>query len=60
MTFKKLYIFFLIGIFLQMGFPSRATTIVPQIMLLLNGENNQQEVKTARYDEVRLDIAILE
>ena len=56
---KILYIVLASTLLLFVGISSQANTIIPQIMLLLNG-NDVPQIDSATYDEVRLDLITLE
>lgn len=56
---KVIYIFIVATLLLFVGISSQANTIIPQIMLLLSGNDDSQKV-SATYDEVRLDLITLE
>jgi len=59
MTKRKLYIFIVSTLLLLFGVSSQANTIIPQIMLLLSG-NEGSQIVSATYDEVRFDLITLE
>jgi len=57
---KIRYILLIIVLILSFGFSTQANTIVPTIMLLLSGNNEQELNVTATFDEINLDLATLE
>ncbi len=60
MSKKLLYSLLFVVLVSLAGLTTQATTIVPQVMLLLNGSGGQQETGSVTYDEVRLDMVRLE
>ena len=56
---KIIYILIASTLLLLVGISSQANTIIPQIMLLLSG-NDVSQINSATYDEVRLDLITLE
>ena len=61
MSSKRVRYFILTIILLLLtGVSTQAKTIIPQIMLLLSGNQVEQSSTKIRYDEVQLDLVILE
>jgi len=57
---KILYTVLFVVLVLVTCISAQATTIVPQIMLLLHRDSSQQKVVSATYDEVQLDMVRME